>query len=391
MTAPIDGSARPRVAIVHDWLTVTGGAERVLEQLLRLYPQADLYTLIDVLPEGERAWLGGRQPITSFLQRAPFIATRHRAYLPLMPFAVEQWDFSGYDLVISSCHAVVKGLLTGPDQVHVGYVHSPMRYAWDLQAAYLRQQGLSGPKGWLARWLLHRIRLWDQVASQRVDVFIANSEFVARRIEKIYRRPAVVVPPPVDIDALRPSKHSEAFFLVVSRLVPYKRIDLIAEAFAGMPDRDLVIIGDGPERRRVEAIARGAANIRVLGHQPDAVVRDHLARCRAFVIAAIEDFGIGPVEAQACGKPVIALGRGGAAETLAGLEDPAPTAVFFETQDVAALQAAVRRFDTAADRIRPEDCRTRAERYAPELFRQRIAAIVEAALARHGKLIPIGH
>lgn len=351
-----------KVAIVHDWLTTRGGAELVLEQLLRIYPQADLHTLVDFLPEQDRACLGGRRPITSALQGLPLIRRNHRPFLPLMPLVVEQWDFSGYDLVVSSCHAVVKGLLTGPDQRHVSYVHSPMRYAWDLQDAYLRQVRLTGPKGWAARWLLHRLRLWDQVASQRVDHFVANSQYVARRIEKVYRRPSTVVAPPVAVDRFPLSGQSEPFFLTVSRLVPYKRVDLIVEAFAGLPEHRLVVVGDGPERKRVEA--HRAPNITFLGRQTDAVVVEMMGRCRAFVHAAVEDFGIAPLEAQACGKPVVALGKGGTAETLSP-----QTAEFFDTQDVAALRAAVRRFAAAPERFDPARCRANALRFSPETFR----------------------
>jgi len=370
-----------RIAIVHDWLTTSGGAERVLEQLLRLYPKADLFTLIDFLPEDERSFLGGRVPVTSFLQTMPLARRFYRFYLPLMPFAVEQWDFSGYDLVISSSYAVVKGLITGADQLHVGYVHSPMRYAWDLQESYLRQTRLRGVRGLAARLLLHRLRLWDQVASQRVDVFIANSAFVARRIEKLYRRKAIVVPPPVALPPAGPPAPKESFFLTVSRLVPYKRIDLIAEAFAGMPEHRLVIIGEGPERARVTAHL--APNITYLGRQPDSVVADHLARCRAFVFAAVEDFGIAPLEAQAHGKPVIALAQGGVLETLRGLEHEAPTALFYDSQDVASLRLAVRRFDAVEDRFSPENCRMNAARFGAERFAREFSLNVEAALAAH--------
>lgn len=352
-----------RVAVVHDWLTTRGGAEVVLEQLLRLYPHADLYTLVDFLPEEDRGCLMGRTPITSPLQRMPFIRRHHRLYLPLMPLMVEQWDFSGYDLVISNCYAVVKGLLTGPDQRHISYVHSPMRYAWDLQEAYLRQARWTGLRGWTARLLLHRLRLWDQAAAQRVDLLVANSAFVARRIEKVYRRSSVVVPPPVALDRFVLSERSEPFFLTVSRLVPYKRVDLIAEAFAGMPEYRLVIIGDGPERRRVEA--HRAPNITILGRQSDAVVIDMMGRCRAFIHAAVEDFGIVPLEAQACGKPVIALGRGGMTETLSP-----ETAEFFMEQEVEALRAAVRRFAGSSERFLPARCRANAERFSPEAFRE---------------------
>lgn len=361
-----------RVAIVHDWLTARGGAELVLEQLLALYPGADLYTLVDFLPDEDRACLGGRRPVTSMLQGLPLIRRDHRLFLPLMPLVVEQWDFSAYDLVISSCHAVVKGLLTGPDQTHVSYVHSPMRYAWDLQDAYLRQSRLTGLKGWVARLLLHRLRLWDQVASQRVDRFIANSDFVARRIAKVYRRPSLVVPPPVAVDRFPLSATSEPFFLTVSRLVPYKRVDLIAAAFADLPDHRLVIIGDGPERRRVEA--HRAPNITFLGRQSDAVVAEMMGRCQAFVHAAVEDFGIAPLEAQSCGKPVIALARGGAVETLSP-----DTAEFFGEQDVSSLREAVRRFVRAPHRFQPGQCRANALRFSPDAFRAGVLNAITGA------------
>ncbi|HEX7775969.1 MAG TPA: glycosyltransferase [Parvibaculum sp.] len=382
---PAPDEAFRRVAIVHDWLTMPGGAERVLEQMLTLFPKADLYTLVDFLPEADRGCLGGRPTTTSFLQHMPLARRYYRNYLPLMPLATEQWDFSGYDLVISSCDAVVKGLITGPDQVHVSYVHTPMRYAWDLQEAYLRQTGFTGAKGWAARWLLHKIRLWDQVASQRVDHFVANSAFVAQRIEKIYRREASVVPPPVATDRFQLSAQSEDFFLVVARLVPYKRVDMIAEAFAALPRHKLVIIGDGPERDRV--LAHQAPNITFLGRQPDAVVDGYMARCRAFVSAAVEDFGIAPLEAQACGKPVIALHRGGAVETLSGLDAHTPTAVFFDSQDVDALREAVLEFDRLGDAIRPQDCRDNAMRYTPERFRR---AFLDTIYASTGQTVSGG-
>jgi glycosyltransferase involved in cell wall biosynthesis len=378
---PAPGDMFRRVAIVHDWLTMPGGAERVLEQMLALFPKADLYAIVDFLPQEDRGWLGGRPVRTSFLQRMPFARKHYRYFLPLMPLAVEQWDFSGYDLVVSSCDAVVKGLIAGPDQVHVSYVHTPMRYAWDLQDSYLRQTGLGGVKGWAARWFLHKIRLWDQAASQRVDHFVANSAFVAKRIAKTYRREASVVPPPVATERFQLSTRSEDFFLVVSRLVPYKRVDLIAEAFAAMPDHKLVIIGDGPERERV--LAHQAPNITYLGRQSDAVVDDYMARCRAFISAAVEDFGIAPLEAQACGKPVIALHRGGAVETLYGLDAHTPTAVFFDSQDADALCKAVNEFDRVGDKIRPQDCRDNALRYAPEHFRRRFLDEVLAAAGQN--------
>lgn len=375
-----------RVAVVHDWLTVVGGAERVLGEILELFPSADLYSLVDFLPPSERGWLGGRPVRTSFLQKLPFARKHYRAFLPLMPLAVEQWDFSGYDLVISSCYAVVKGVITGPNTLHVSYVHSPMRYAWDLQGTYMRQVGFGSLRQLAARYLLHRIRLWDQVSAQRVDLCLANSSFVAGRIRKLYRRQAQVVPPPVDLDRFRSDRPREDFFLTVSRLVPYKRVDLIVEAFAAMPDQRLVVIGDGPEMERVRA--KAGPNVQILGRLPDADVTDYMERCRAFVFAAIEDFGISPLEAQACGRPVIALGAGGVLETLVA-DGPHPTAVMFAEQTVAALQEAVARFARDEDRFTAAACRDNAERFSSAAFRNALmGAIVSERAANDARMAP---
>ncbi|KAF0224708.1 MAG: group 1 family glycosyl [Rhodospirillaceae bacterium] len=360
-----------KVAIVVDWLDVLGGAERVIAEMLDIYPQADLFATADFLDD--RTMLGGRPVATSFVQNLPFARRFFRHYLPLMPLAVEQWDFSGYALVLSSSHAVAKGIITSPDQIHVSYVHSPMRYAWDQQGQYLS----TGLHHWPARWLLHRLRLWDQVSAHRPDVLIANSNFVARRIAKCWNTKAVVVYPPVHTQGLSLSRRSEDFYLTVTRLTPYKRVELMVDCFAALPERRLVIIGDGPECRRLKR--RATANITFLGRQPDSVVHDHLQRCRAFLITAIEDFGIAPLEAQACGKPVIALDRGGAAETLRPENGMAPTALFFTDQTVDSLRGAIMRFESGPP-IRPEDCRANAERYAPAHFRSRLGAVIQQAL-----------
>lgn len=366
------GGDAMRVAIVVDWLAVLGGAERVLGEMLELYPQADLFAVVDFLDE--RDILGGRPVATSFIQNLPFARLAFRNYLPLMPLAVEQWDFSGYDLVLSSSHAVAKGVITGPDQVHVCYVHTPMRYAWDLQGQYL---GAKGVRGWPARWLLHRLRLWDQLSAQRPDVLVANSAFVARRIAKVWGRAAAVVYPPVGTGRLALSAQSEEFYLAVNRLVSYKRVDLMLDAFATMPERRLVVIGDGPEMERLALKATG--NVLLLGRQPDAVVQDHLARCRAFIIAAEEDFGIAPLEAQASGKPVIAFAKGGAAESLNLNGEGPPTAVPFHAQTAEAVAQAVRRFESGPG-IRSEDCRANAERFSSAAFRRSLETVVRQAL-----------
>lgn len=372
-----------RVAIVHDWLVTYAGAERVLEQMLAVYPEADLFSLIDFVPHPQRGFLGGRAVRTSFLQRLPGVRTRYRHFLPLMPFAIEQFDLAGYDLVISSSYAVAKGVLTGPDQLHICMCYSPMRYAWDLQHQYLRESGLDrGVRSLFARWLLHRTRNWDARTGAGVDEFLAISRFVARRIRKVYRRESTVIYPPVDTDAFTPGDEPsrEGFYLTASRLVPYKRIDLIVDAFAGMPERALVVIGDGPESRRIRSKASG--NVRLLGEQPFPVLLDHLRRARAFVFAAEEDFGIVPVEAQACGTPVIAFGKGGALETIRGLDQPQPTGVFFQEQSTAALQAAVSRFERESARISPEACRHNALRFGSGRFREEFGAFVQQRFGR---------
>lgn len=370
-----------KVAIVHDWLTVYAGAERVLEQMLYCYPDADLFSLVDFLSPDNREFIQNKPVTTSFLQKFPFARTKYRHYLLMMPLAVEQFDMSRYDLVISSSHAVAKGILTGPDQLHISYVHSPMRYAWDLQHQYLRDSGLDkGVKGWVAKWLLHKMRLWDVRTANGVDCFIANSQFIRRRIWKTYRRDAAVIYPPVEISKFILCEDKEDFFLAASRLVPYKKMDLIAEAFTAMPERRLVIIGDGPEMQKVRA--KAGPNVTVLGYQPDEVLRDYMQRAKAFVFAAEEDFGIVPLEAQACGTPVIAYAKGGALETIRGLDDEQPTGVFFKEQSVLAIKAAVSSFEQEAARILPATCRENALRFAPERFRAEFKACVETEMDR---------
>ncbi len=385
MDSSSDAFARPaqpprRVAVVHEWLIDYSGSERVLEQILLSYPDADLYALVDFLPEADRHFLHGRQAQTSFIQRLPFAQKRFRNYLPLFPLAIEQFDLSDYDLIITSSHAVAKGVLTGPDQLHVSYVHSPMRYAWDLQHIYLRESGLTkGLKAWFARWVLHKLRIWDVRTGAGVNRFVANSAYIARRIAKAYDRASTVIYPPVDTDGFAYAPEKEDFYLTASRLVPYKKIDLIAEAFTGMPDKRLVIIGDGPEMDKVKS--KSGANVEILGYQPFDNLRDHMQRARAFVFAAEEDFGIVPVEAQACGTPVIAYGRGGARETVRDIEMPDPTGIWFEPQTPEAIRDAVNRFEAAGGRISTAACRRNAERFSPDRFRGELTDFVDKAWA----------
>lgn len=356
-----------RVAIVHDWFVTYAGSERVVEQLIALFPQADVFSLLEFLPASERRFLAGKSVRTSFLQRLPLARRKYAAYLPLMPLAVEQINLARYDLVISSSHCVAKGVLTGPDQLHVSYVHTPMRYAWDAQHEYLAGAGLNrGLRGWYARWMLHKLRLWDVRTSHGVDSFVANSNFIARRIWKAYRRHARVIYPPVDTEAFSVGEKREDFYLTASRLVPYKRIDVLVDAFALMPDKKLVVIGDGPELQKLRS--KAGRNVTLLGYQDSWVLRDYVERARAFLFASREDFGIVLVEAQAAGTPVIAYGQGGALETIRGLDSARPTGVFFDEQTPAAVVEAVETFECEQSRIRPADCRENAMRFGVERF-----------------------
>ena len=366
-----------RIAIIHEWLVTYSGSERVLEQILAVYPDADLFCVIDFLDNQNREFILGKKTTTTFIQHLPKARSKYRSYLPLMPLAIEQLDLSNYDLVISSNHAVAKGVLTGPDQLHISCIYSPIRYAWDLQHQYLKYAGLDGGvKGWLAKWILHKIRLWDSRTANGVDSFIAISHFIARRIKKVYRRESTVIYPPVDIHAFTQVDIKESFYLAASRLVPYKRIDLIVEAFSKMPDRRLVVIGDGPEFDKVREKAK--ENIELLGYQEFEVLKDYMQRARAFVYAAEEDFGIIPLEAQACGTPVVAYGKGALLETIRDLAShEEPTGVFFSSQTVESIRDAVEYFERNIEGITPEACRKNAERFAPEIFRESFARLVE--------------
>ncbi|REK19244.1 MAG: glycosyltransferase family 4 protein [Planctomycetota bacterium] len=337
--------------------------------MLAVFPQADVFSLIDFLPRHQRQFLAGKSVTTSFLQRCPFARRHYAAYLPLMPLAIEQLDLSGYEMVISSSHCVAKGVLTGPDQLHISYVHTPMRYAWDQQHEYLAHSGLTrGLRSCYARWMLHKLRLWDVRSSHGVDSFVANSGFIARRIEKTYRREARVIHPPVDTEAFTAEEPRENFYVTASRLVPYKRVDLLVEAFASMPDRRLIVVGDGSERKALAA--KAPANVTLVGHQEFDALRSYLQRARGFVYAAQEDFGIVLAEAQAAGCPVIAYGHGGAAEIVRGTQYPQPTGVLFDQQTPEAVVAAIENFERQSLVTDAATCRAAAERFSAERFRR---------------------
>jgi glycosyltransferase involved in cell wall biosynthesis len=299
-----------------------------------------------------------------------------------MPLAIEQFDLSAYDLIISSCHAVSKGVLTGPDQTHISYIHTPIRYAWDMQNEYLSATGMThGLKSSIARAMLHYIRLWDFASANRVDAIAANSQFVARRIKKFYRRESQVIYPPVDVTNFQFCSQKDDYYLTVSRLVEYKKVELIVRAFADMPEKRLIVIGDGPEYRRIKQIA--PVNVQILGFQTGEVIRNMMQQAKAFLIAAREDFGITSLEAQACGTPVIAYGVGGSVETIHGLSTDKPTGIFYFEQSVQSIQAAILEFENARSRYDPANCRENALQFTPERFRSDFECFAGHAMDEH--------
>lgn len=365
-----------RVAVVHDWLYVVGGAERVLQEILACYPEADVFALFDFLKPQDRAKIGVGATRTSFLQKLPFVRRGHRLFLPLMPLAIEQLDLSDYDLIISSSYAVAKGVLTGPDQVHVSYVHSPMRYAWDLQHRYLAETGNTwGLKSMLMRSVLHHMRIWDFRTAHAPDILIANSQFVSRRIRKVYGREARVIYPPVRLSTRDRKPANRTHFLAASRLVPYKNIEAIVRAFSTLPEHRLVVAGEGPEGAKLRRIATD--NVSFAGFVSDDELRGLMASARAFVFAAEEDFGIVSVEAQSEGTPVLALRKGGSLETVVD----GRTGLFFDRPEPADIAATVREFAADEAKFSAEICRLHASRFSADRFRLELRQTVDEALA----------
>lgn len=357
-----------KIALVHDWLPFMGGAERVLTNFLELYPEAPIYTTICNKNKLDSP-LREAKIITSKLQKKDKEIENHRKLFPFMPTAIESFDLNEYDIVLSSSSSVAKGIITKPDTMHICYCHSPMRYGWEFSHEYAgKMAGKGGLKSKILSYFLTGIRLWDNVSSDRVDYFIANSENVARRIWKHYRRESVVIHPPVRCNLFNISDIDEAYFLIVSRLQEYKRVDLAIEAFneLGLP---LVIIGDGPERKKLESMAN--ENIKFLGRESDEVIKDHYAKCRAFIFSGEEDFGITPLEAMASGRPVIAFRKGGALETV--IEDK--TGMFFDNQCSEDLIKAIKKFDSI--KFDKEKIRKHAETFDEAIFKEKIARFME--------------
>lgn len=373
---------KPKIAIVHEWFVDHSGSEKVLEQILNVFPEAELFSVVEFLPEDLRYFIHHKTVKTTFIQKLPFAKKKYRNYLPLMPLAIEQLDVSAYDVVISNSHAVSKGVITHSSQLHICYCHSPMRYAWDLTHQYLRESGLhKGLKGLIAKLFLHYLRQWDLSTSHRIDHFIANSHYIAARIHKVYRRKAEVIYPPVNIEAFGLCTQKEDYFLTASRFVPYKKVDLIVEAFAQMPNEKLIVIGDGPDHKKVREKAFNASNIIFLGFQDQTTLISHMQRAKAFVFAADEDFGIIPVEAQACGTPVIAFGKGGSLETV----KKEITGLFFEQQSVSSIQEAVERFAKYTPQFDPVLIRAHAEKFSVDRFQAEIKQFINSKLTANQK------
>jgi glycosyltransferase involved in cell wall biosynthesis len=370
--------AKPRVVLVHEWLYTYAGAEKVLEAMLSEFPDADVFSLIDRMPQRHRAGLRGKNIRTTILQKIPFVEHIYKRLLPMMPFAIEQLDLSEYDLIISNSHAVAKGVLTSARQLHICYCYTPMRYAWDLQEQYLRESNISrGFQSALARYFLHKIRLWDHASAQRVDHFIACSHYIGRRIKKAYGRDSTVIYPNVDTSRFVMGGEREDFYVCSSRMVPYKKMHLIVQAFAQMPNRRLVMIGTGPQFRRIKKLA--TPNVTLLGYQPFPVLLDHLQRARAFIFAAEEDFGIAPLEAQACGTPVLAFGRGGAKETVID----GVTGLHFHEQTPESIRDVVMRFEAMETKLDPHQIRRHAQRFSTDRFQREFSAYVWRRWKRH--------
>lgn len=357
-----------KTALIHDWLVGIGGGERCLEAIYDLFP-APIYTLVKDEWKIQGLRCAQAELHSSFIQKLPRAKTAYRNYLPLFPLAIEQFDLSDYDLILSTSHAVAKGALTHSEQLHISYCCTPMRYAWDLTHTYLGELGAL--RKFCARLALKSLREWDLLSSNRVDHFVAISHHIARRIQKIYRREAAVIYPPVATHKFSLAAKKEEFYLTASRLVPYKKIDMIVEAFAQMPDKKLLVIGDGPEMANVKM--KAAKNIEILGQQSDALLRDAYAKAKAFVFAAEEDFGIVVVEAQAAGTPVIAFGKGAALETVI----EGKTGLFFPDQTVESLAVAIEDFERRQELFDPRTIKEHAETFSEERFKREFHAFVK--------------
>lgn len=356
-----------KTAIVHEWFVNYAGSERVVESFTNIWPEADVYSLVDFLTKEQRdIILKGKRAKTSFIQNLPFAKKKHRNYLPLFPGAIEKLDLSGYDLILSSSHAVTKGIKKTSKQIHITYCHSPMRYIWDQSDQYLK-----GTKGVIAKLFINYLKKWDLKSASNVDFFIANSHHIAEKIKRIYNRSAEVIYPPVDVDKFQVGENREEYFITASRMVPYKRLDLVIEAFNELPDKNLIVIGSGPEKEKL--ISKASSNIKIIGHQDTESLKVYLQKAKAFVFAAEEDFGIIVVEAMACGTPVIAWNYGGTGESVIDGE----TGILFSDQTKNSIISAVEKFENISGNFNPELIRKHSKKFSRVNFESNIKDYVE--------------
>lgn len=352
-----------KIAIIHDWLLVSGGAEVVLKHLLDLFPDADIYTIIDALPKSKRGFLKGHKIYTSALNRYRFFAKRHKYFIPIMPYLIEQFDLSQYDIIISSSHFVAKGVITHPHQLHISYIYSPIRYAWDSYYEYNKIGALGkGIKNFVMKYWLHKLRIWDATSALRPDYLIADSKFIAKRIQKTWRRESTIIYPPVELEETIFSSQKEEYYVTLSRLVEYKRVDIIVEAFNQMPEKKLIIIGEGRCKTDLEKIAN--ANIEFKGYLSKQEAMQIVSKAKGFIFMPKEDFGITPIEAQACGTPVIAYGKGGALETVREKE----TGVFVPSQSPQSLQQSIEEFESYT--FDSFICKSFSEQFSQKKFKE---------------------
>lgn len=362
-----------KIAIVHDWLTGMRGGEKCLECFCELFPHADLYTLIHTKGSCSET-IENMHIVTSFVDSIPGKDRYYRHMLPLFPFAIERFILKDYDLVLSSSHCAAKGIIPGPYTLHVSYIHSPMRYVWDMYDDYFGKSRVNGAVGMIIPFFATFLRTWDVASSSRVDQFIANSYHVAKRIKKYYRRDATVIHPPVDVDRFRVSDAPGDYYLVVSAFAPYKRVDLAIQAFNKLGYR-LKIVGTGQDEKRLRRLA--GPKIEFLGWQSTSSLVDLYSRCKAFIFPGEEDFGITPLEAMASGRPVIAYARGGVLETVRGLGEDNPTGVFFKEQDIEAIVNAVKELEANPTSFDPLRIREHATRWSRDRFKHEIVKAID--------------
>jgi len=369
------------ITFIHEWLVTFGGSEQILASLLEIWPDAPIHTQV-YDPDGPcSSFAAGKKIETSFIQKLPGAKHNHRRYLPLMPLAVEQFDVRGFEVIVSISHAVAHGVISQPDQLHINYICTPMRYAWHLYHQYLQQAGLSrGVRSSIARLILHYLRVWDSQTANRVDEFVAISHWMARNVWRVYRRKARVIYPPVNVSDFDLREEKENFYITITRLVPYKRVDLIIEAFQRLPDKKLVIVGDGPDLKKLKSSAPN--NVEFLGYLPFSEMKSILEKARAFLYAAVEDFGIVPVEAQACGTPVIAYGKGGVLETVVN----GKTGLLYPEQTAVSLVQMIEEFENHTMPIDRTAMRINANRFSKERFQDEFKTFVEQKWSQFSRI-----